>query len=108
MNAEEIRNYGLDKNDVSESFPFGVETFVYKVNNKIFMLMNLTQDSVSINLKCNPEKAVDLREEYPEIIIPGYHMNKMHWNTVFPQNLRKELVIEMIDESYNLVFKKKK
>ena len=108
MNAEEIRNYVVEKNDVTESLPFGDAILVFKVNNKIFLLLNLDEGNLRINLKCDPDKAVELREEYPELILSGYHMNKMHWNTVLPEALKKTLVIEMIDDSYDLVLKKKR
>ena len=108
MNAEEIRNYALDKKDVEETFPFGESVLVFKVNNKIFLLLLIDDIAISINLKCDPDKALELREEYPNIIIPGYHMNKKHWNTVYPSLLSKSLVLEMIDDSYNLVANKKK
>lgn len=108
MNAEEIRNYALDKTDVEETFPFGEAVLVFKVNNKIFLLLSITEETISINLKCEPDKAVELREEYPDVIIPGYHMNKKHWNTVYPLWLTKRLVLEMIDDSYKLVANKKK
>ncbi len=108
MNAEEIRNYVLEKNDVTESFPFGDTTLVFKVNNKIFLLLNLNGQTLRINLKCDPDKAVQLREEHPELILPGYHMNKTHWNTVLPEGLKKILLIEMIGDSYDLVLKKKR
>ena len=107
MDVEEIRNYALNKDDVSESFPFGEATLVFKVNNKIFLLLNLNEENLRINLKCNPDKAVELREEYPELIIPGFHMNKTHWNTIFPLSLKNGIIIEMIDDSYDLVSKKK-
>ena len=108
MNAEDVRNYALDKKDVEETFPFGEGVLVFKVRNKIFLLLSIAEETVSINLKCEPDKAVELREEYPDIITPGYHMNKKYWNTVYPLLLSKSLVLEMIDESYNLVANKKK
>ena len=108
MNAEEIRNYALGKKGVEETFPFGEGVLVFKVSNKIFLLLSIAEENVSINLKCEPDKAVELREEYPDVIIPGYHMNKKHWNTVYPLLLNKSLVLEMIDDSYNLVVNKKK
>ena len=107
MNAEEIRNYSLEKKDVLETFPFGEGVLVFKVNNKIFLLLSITEETVSINLKCDPDKALELREEYPDVIIPGYHMNKKHWNTIYPLLIKKSLVLEMIDDSYNLVSQKK-
>ena len=108
MNAEEIRNYSLKKKDVLETFPFGEGVLVFKVNNKIFLLLSITEETVSINLKCDPDKAVELREEYFDVIIPGYHMNKKHWNTIYPLLIKKSLVLEMIDDSYKLVLNKKK
>ncbi len=89
MNAEEIRNYVLEKSGVTESFPFGNAVLVFKVNSKMFLLLTLNEESVSMNVKCDPDKAVELREEHPELILPGYHMNKTHWNTVFPVSLKK-------------------
>ena len=108
MDAEEIRNYALGKENIEESFPFGEGVLVYKVNNKIFLLLSIADENVSINLKCEPDKAIELRDEYPDVIIPGYHMNKKHWNTVYPLLVSKSLVLEMIDDSYNLVSQKKK
>ena len=108
MNAEEIRNYSLEKKDVLETFPFGEGVLVFKVNNKIFLLLSITEETVSINLKCDPDKAVELREEYPDVVVPGYHMNKKHWNTIYPLLIKKSLVLEMIDDSYKLVLNKKK
>ncbi len=104
MNIEDVRNYCFNKPGVEESFPFDKETLVFKVNNKMFALLSL--DDLKINLKCNPEKAIELREHHPEIK-PGYHMNKKHWNTVdFNQTLPKSLIKELIDHSYNLIAKK--
>ena len=108
MNAEEIRNYILKKNDVTESFPFGNNVLVFKTKGKIFLLLPLDEAAVSFNVKCDPEKAIELRDEYPDVIIPGYHMNKKHWNTIYPLLIKKSLLLEMIDDSYNLVMNKKK
>ena len=107
MNAEELRTYALAKEAVSESFPFGEDTLVFKVNNKIFLLAALDESPLRFNAKCDPDKAIELREEYPEAILPGYHMNKKHWNTVIANALKNNLLKEMIDDSYNLVRKKK-
>ncbi len=107
MNAEEIRNYALKKTDVTESFPFGDGILVFKVRGKMFLLISLNEETISINIKCDPDKAVELREEYFGLIIPGFHMNKIHWNTLFPLTLKVGLVMEMIDDSYDLVLKKK-
>ncbi len=108
MNIEDIRIFSLQLGEVTESFPFGPDTLVYKINNKIFLLTGLDAPSLSINLKCDPEKALELREEYPDNILPGYHMNKKHWNTVLVEGLKTALVKEMINDSYQLVTKGKK
>ena len=103
MNIEEIQEYCNTKKEVTESYPFGNETLVFKVANKIFCLASIFPP-ISINLKCEPEKAIDLRERYEEVI-PGYHMNKKHWNTVdLHGTLKDSLIKEMIDDSYDLVF----
>lgn len=102
MNIEQFRNYCLAKAGVTEEFPFGEETLVFKVMGKMFALADVTLFE-SINLKCDPEQAVQLREQYPAVI-PGYHMNKKHWNTVVMDgSLADKLVKTWIDNSYNLV-----
>ena len=107
MNIETLREYVLQKPSVTEGFPFGEDTLVFKINNKIFLLVSLSAAPLQFNVKCNPDKAIELREEYPENILPGYHMNKKHWNTVImDRKLKDRLVQEMIDESYHLVSKK--
>jgi predicted DNA-binding protein (MmcQ/YjbR family) len=102
MDVEKLREYCLSKTEVTESFPFDEETLVFKVSGKIFALVNLTGD-LSINLKCNPELAIELRERYSSVL-PGYHMNKNHWNTVIIDDLVPDkLLKEWIDHSYWLV-----
>jgi predicted DNA-binding protein (MmcQ/YjbR family) len=102
MNIEEFRNYCLTKKGVTESFPFDNETLVFKVMGKMFALTN-TKGDFSINLKCNPEKAVSLREQYPSVK-PGFHMNKKHWNSIsIDGSVSKKILIEWIDQSYNLI-----
>src|SRR5690554_1390 len=102
MNIESFRFYCLAKLHVEESFPFDKNTLVFKLNNKIFALTDL-ENARSCNLKCDPEKAVVLREEYSGII-PGWHMNKMHWNTVFfDEDVSDSLIFELIDHSYDLI-----
>jgi len=102
-NIEDFRNYCLRKKGVTEEFPFDEVTLVFKVMGKMFALTSLKDLSLSVNLKCNPEKAIDLREQF-EDIQPGYHMNKKHWNTVdVSPSIPPKLVIELIDHSYNLV-----
>ena len=103
MNVEELRDYCLEKPGVTEGFPFGEDTLVFKVGGKLFLLTGLQQGD-SFNAKCDPELAVELRERHTEIK-PGYHMNKAHWNTVFMNgSLTRKQLCEMIDHSYNLVF----
>lgn len=102
MNIEELRNYCLSKKAVSESFPFDETTLVFKVYGKMFALAGI-EPFLFINLKCLPEKALELREEY-HAIKPGYHMNKVHWNSVYVNSdANDELICSLIDESYNLV-----
>ena len=101
MDIEQFRNYCLSKPGVTEECPFGPDILVFKVMGKVFTLCSLN-DFQSINLKCNPEKAIELREEYPQIK-PGYHMNKTHWNTVYIEGLSSTLLKELIDHSYELV-----
>lgn len=102
MDIESIREYCLAKYGVEETLPFDEETPVYKVGGKMFLLMNL-DPPFSINIKCDPEKAIELRERYDDIT-PGWHMSKVHWNTVMVESsLPPKLIKEMIDDSYNLV-----
>ena len=108
MNIEEIREYALSLKDVSESFPFGEDTIVFKVDNKIFLLASLTSEVLQFNVKCNPEYAVELREQY-SCVLPGYHMNKKHWNTIIVDGtLTANQLREFINDSYLLVAKKSK
>ena len=103
MNIETVREYCISKPGASESFPFGEETLVFKVGGKAFALLALERKPFSMNLKCDPEKAVQLREEY-DAVQPGYHMNKIHWNTVIVDgSIRGNLIQEWIDHSYELV-----
>ncbi len=102
MNIEELRSICISKKGVTEEFPFDETTLVFKVMGKMFALTDLEGD-LSINLKCDPEKAIELRETYP-CVIPGYHMNKKHWNTVrIDGSVNDRLVEEWIDHSYHLV-----
>lgn len=104
MNIEQVREYCLSKKGVTEELPFDEESPVYKVMGKIFLIASLTPP-FSINIKCDPEKAVDLRERYPAVT-PGYHMDKRHWNTVeIEGTIRNSLIEEWIDHSYDLVVK---
>ena len=102
MNLETIREYCLKKKAVTESLPFDDETLVFKVAGKMFALLSLSGDW-GLNLKCDPEKAIELRENYSDIV-PGYHMNKVHWNTLNLNGILPErLVFELIDHSYRLI-----
>jgi len=108
MDVEQIREYCLSKPDVEECFPFDNETLVFKVQGSIFCLMSLDSDVFSFNVKCDPERAVELRELYTAVA-PGYHMNKKHWNTItVDSSLSRVLLQQFIDESYDLVRKKPK
>jgi predicted DNA-binding protein (MmcQ/YjbR family) len=103
VNIEELRDYCLVKPAVTEGFPFGEDTLVFKVGEKIFLITSLGQPS--FNVKCDPEKAVELREQFDEVK-PGYHMNKKHWNTVRTDgSLTNRQLRDMIDHSYGLVLK---
>ena len=103
MNVEDIRAYCIAKEGVEEGFPFGESTLVFKVKGKIFLLVGLDDDPLQFNAKCDPERAIELREAY-ECIIPGYHMNKKHWNTIIIDNtLNRKQLKELIDHSYDLV-----
>jgi predicted DNA-binding protein (MmcQ/YjbR family) len=102
MNIEELREYCIAKPGVTEEFPFGEDTLVFKVKGKMFALTNLDGEW-NLALKCDPEKAIELREQYPEVR-PGYHMNKTHWNTISMNGMLSDrFIFEMIDHSYELV-----
>ena len=103
MNVEEIRTYCIAKAGVEEGFPFGEQTLVFKVKGKMFLLVGLNNSPLQFNAKCDPERAIELREQY-DCIIPGYHMNKIHWNTIIIDNtLSRKRLKELIDHSYDLV-----
>ncbi len=99
-----LRDYCLSFDNVTEEFPFGNDTLVFKVSGKIFLLAGLDNTPLQFNVKCNPEKAIELREQY-ESILPGYHMNKKHWNTVILDGaIPPKIVKQMIRDSYDLVY----
>ena len=102
MNIEELRDYFLKKKHVTEEFPFDEKTLVFKVAGKIFALTSLETFPSSVNLKCSPSYALELREAYPDIQ-PGYHSNKKHWNTIFYENFSEKLLKKLIDHSYDKV-----
>lgn len=104
MNIEEIREYCIAKNHVEETFPFDQDTLVFKVMGKMFLLISLSESN-RFNVKCDPERCIELREQYAEIQ-PGWHMSKKMWNTVYVDGtLPKKLVLELIDHSYSEVIK---
>ena len=106
MDVEYLRDYCLIKKAVTEEFPFDDTTLVFKVMGKMFALLPLAKDPLRINLKCDPERAEDLRETY-ESIEPGFHMNKKHWNTLYLDgDVSDKNILELIDHSYSLVISK--
>ena len=106
MNPAELRDRVLSFAGAEETFPFGPETSVFKVGGKMFALTQLGAQSLRVSLKCEPELAVALREAHPAVL-PGYHLNKRHWNTVIIDgSLPKQMVEEMIEDSYDLVVSK--
>lgn len=108
MNIETIRNYCLQKPNVEESLPFGPDVIVFKVNNKMFLLLPLDTDVLQFNVKCDPELVLELREQYI-CVQPGYHMNKKHWNTIIVDGtVSSSKIKEWIDQSYNLIIKSRK
>lgn len=102
MNPEEFRSLCLAQNGASESLPFGPDVLVFKVGGKIFATLALNDQETRANLKCEPERAIALREEYPEIL-PGYHMNKKHWNTLLIDSLSDHLIEDLVRHSHALI-----
>lgn len=107
MNIQQLYEFCLSKKGVTEHFPFDEDTLVFKVGGKMFCLTSLKQwekDEPSLNLKCDPDKAEELRAEY-EAINPGYHMSKKYWNTVsFHSDVNDKMMCDLINDSYGLVF----
>lgn len=104
MNIEQFREYCLSKKGVTESFPFDEKTLVFKVMGKMFALCGLERTPFQVNLKCDPERAIELREEHEDSIMGAYHMSKKHWNSVIPNtSFSDTFFTELIDHSYNLV-----
>ena len=103
MNIEAIHAHCLTKKGSSDDFPFDETTLVVRCMGKIFALISLESVPLSISLKCNPQRAIELRETYPDIIVPGYHLNKQHWNTISVEMLPSALVFDLIDHSYDLI-----
>lgn len=107
MNIEQLRQYCIEKADVQEGFPFGETVLVFKTNGKMFLLLPLDTDTLQFNVKCDPEKAIELRAEYP-CVQPGFHMSKTHWNTVHVDgSVSDEVLLSWVDHSYELVGKVK-
>ena len=108
MNIQQYFEYCLSKKGVTEHFPFDEDTLVFKVGGKMFALSSMKQwenGTPSVNLKCDPEKAEELRANY-DAINPGYHMSKLHWNTVgFNGDVSDKMMCQLIDDSYALVLK---
>lgn len=105
MNIEQFREYCIKKKGVTEEFPFDKGTLVFKVMGKMFALSGLERNPPQVNLKCDPERAIELREEYDGTIISGFHMSKKHWNTIEINQLPNDFMMELIDHSYDLVVK---
>jgi predicted DNA-binding protein (MmcQ/YjbR family) len=105
MDVLAFRTYSLSKKGVTEDFPFDEYTLALRVMGKIFALTGLDSERFTVNLKCDPDYALELREQYPEVQ-PGYHMNKKHWNTVdFEGSLPATLLRQLIDHSYEQTIK---
>lgn len=105
MDIENLRQNCLSLKAVTEDMPFGEGTLVFRVLGKIFALMSLDEGECRINLKCDPEYAIELREQYDDII-PGYHMNKKHWNTVYcERGLEDSIIRKLVNHSYELIVK---
>lgn len=108
MHIEAIREYCLSKPETEETFPFGPDNIVFKIDNKMFLLLPLDSEDLRFNVKCDPDLALELREQYP-CVLPGYHMNKKHWNTIVVDgSVPFKQIKEWIDHSYDLVKEKKK
>jgi len=105
MNIEELREYCLSKKGATEHFPFDETTLVFKVLGKMFALTDI-ESELTVNLKCDPDKAIELREQY-SCVLPGYHMSKVHWNTIrIDGSLSDKQIEAWIDDSYDLVVSK--
>ena len=104
MDITEILDYCLAKKGVEETFPFDQETLVLKVGGKMFCLIPLENHPLTISVKTDPDWSEELREKHPQIS-GANHMNKIHWNSVVCEGLKKDLILKMIDHSYELIFK---
>ena len=109
MDINAIHEYALHLPDTEETLPFGPDTLVFKVKNKVFLLLPLDASPLTFNVKCNPDEAIELREQYPDSVLPGFHMNKKHWNTVVVDGvLSSQQLKQFINNSYHLVAVTKK
>jgi predicted DNA-binding protein (MmcQ/YjbR family) len=107
MYLDEICDFCITLPFVEETQPFGPDHIVYKIKGKMFLLVGIEESPLRMNVKCDPERAIQLREDYPYSVLPGWHMNKKHWNTVvIGEGLQRSLIEEMIKHSYELVAKK--
>ncbi len=107
MNIEQLRQFCIEKADVQEGFPFGETVLVFKTNGKMFLLLPMDTEGLQFNVKCDPEKAIGLRAEYP-CVQPGFHMSKTHWNTVYVDgSVSDEVLFSWVDDSYKLINKVK-
>jgi predicted DNA-binding protein (MmcQ/YjbR family) len=102
MTTEEFRDYCLSKKGATEDTPFGPDTVVYRICEKLFALTRYDEQDFRVNLKCEPNYAIELREKY-DFILPGYHMNKANWNTIQMAKTNNNLAKSMIDHSYDLI-----
>jgi predicted DNA-binding protein (MmcQ/YjbR family) len=103
MNLESLRTYALSFKGVTESFPFDTDTLVFKVGGKMFLLTSVTSIPLQFNVKCDPEKAIELRERF-QAVTPGFHMNKQHWNTIYNEMDASDMQMkEWIKDSYELI-----
>ena len=104
MYVDQIRDYCLSLPNVEESMPFGPNNLVFKTFNKIFLLVGLDDTPIRFNVKCNPDTALILREQFPDSVFPGWHMNKKHWNTIYVNgHLSHSQLVDFIFNSYSLV-----
>lgn len=106
MNIEEFRAYCLAKKGTTEGLPFDEHTLVFKVMGKMFALTSLERLPPQVNLKCDPDYAIELREKYDGAILPGYHMSKAHWNTIIIDEVPPKLITHLVNHSYDLVVSK--
>ncbi len=105
MELDEIHELLLAQRGATDDMPFGPDTAVYRVGNKMFALIALERMPPQVNLKCDPERAMELRERYPDGVLPGYHMSKKHWNTVLIDGtVPRALLVELVEHSWQLVF----